>query len=417
MKLKHKNALINRIRRTLTILFLRPKCLLGPAVWLSNSESARIHRRVCLSCQPSLGRTSTWLLFVSKVLLWYTFLVWVSLFKTILISQKSPFRALDERKSKRHFSIWKKLGSWVYLGLWLGAKPQSYFSLKLYANKRESWLDYAFPQEQSNWHASLGFDDESMVRATLADKLATEQRLRKANIPCVITTNTLISGSLINENVVFVELDLFIKPNSYQGMRGCARLTFSDKSTDYHLSGYDLEMNRISIYGKENIASHLQILASSTDLLVQVMLFDHDQLTRYSDPRDISTLRIITCNNSGSIRVAHAMLEVAKKHDFYWDSYRVDVGTGALVITPDLDNKAQFRKGFCIPHWDQVCQNVRAGHQVLGRITTISWDVCVSPNGPVIIEGNSGWGLAAPQAASQSPLLRGELLSVYAQNL
>ena len=409
----YKTAFIVRFKRAWGNI-LAPGCLLGPAIWLSNSESSRIHRRVCRGRHSSRGSILPWIIFIVKVALWYALLVWVSLVITLLIDLK---RIRQDKANESYDSTLRRIGLWAYLGFWLGAKPQAYFRLRLYASPPKQWLNSAFPQEQSNWHNSLGYRNESSAKIELADKQITEERLHQNGVPCVNTVHILARGKPIDDHMMYTKQHYFIKPKSLNAMRGCARLNYQSERPDYQLTGYDLQLNPIAINGEQNINAYLQQLSSQVELLVQTMLTDHEQLSSYSDDRDISTLRIITCRFNEHIHVVHAMLEVAIKHTMHWARYDVDVATGILQLANDSSNDAEFPSDFTIPFWPRACKYVQDAHRSFDLIKTVSWDVCISPEGPVIIEGNSGWGLSAPQTTSQRPLLQGTLGSAYTLGL
>lgn len=385
-------------------------CLLGPAIWLSNSASARIHKRLCLQSHPSLGKYQSWAVFTLKVLLWFFLLAWISLTSAIYRAYKTPYK---NNVNGLTDTALHRLSAFLYLSFWLGVRPQTYFRLKLYTTPRERWVDYAFPQEQTNWHTTLGYADEHPIRAKLADKFTTALILANSNLPTIKSLAHFQANETLSKTQIFIDESIFIKPNSFNAMRGCARLLYKPDSSSYHLIGRDLFLQPISIQGEQDILAYLQKLANKTSFLIQPLLIDHQKLQHCSDDRDISTLRIITCHYNQQIHMVHAMLEVPLKNDEYWESYDIDLSNGELNILPGIDNKAGIRPRTRLPFWQQVCQTVLDGHQSLGKIKTISWDVCIQNDGPIIVEGNSGWDLSAPQSVCQTPLLQGTLKSAY----
>ena len=48
--------------------------------------------------------------------------------------------------------------------------------------------------------------------------------------------------------------------------------------------------------------------------------------------------------------------------------------------------------GFKIPYWDEIKKMVLEAALVNDKVNIVGWDVAISKNGPVIIEGNRGPG-------------------------
>lgn len=74
--------------------------------------------------------------------------------------------------------------------------------------------------------------------------------------------------------------------------------------------------------------------------------------------------------------------------------YKPGKGT-KTTIHPDT--KIQF-KGFKIPFYKECVDTCLLFHKKLG-IHSIGWDVAITENGPVIIEGNDNWELSLMQVA------------------
>ena len=395
--------------------------LLGPAIWLSNSEVARVHRNVCLKCHPSLGRLQARAVFICKISLWYFFLVWVHLVRALLLSRKIT---REEHSKSENNTFLLSLIPLIYLGFWLGVRPQAYFSLKLHQKPRHLWLSYVFPQEQPSWHQIHGYNLEQQIRTVLADKNQTEARLTGAQINCVQTLKMFKRNSHLDGNHIFTRQNYFIKPNKLNAMRGCVRLEYKHQSAIYTLTGYDLSRQKVSIQGQKDIATFLELLLNNTDLLIQPLLLDHPSMQPFKPPHanypqlnDITTVRVITCYYNYSVSLVNALLEVDQGASKGWVSYGIDIKTGKVNNSPPFNNAEDNRLlNKTIPFWQEIERISCSAHQCLGQIKTVSWDICISTNGPIIIEGNSGWGVIAPQLVCSQPLLTGVLKSAYAQH-
>ena len=48
-------------------------------------------------------------------------------------------------------------------------------------------------------------------------------------------------------------------------------------------------------------------------------------------------------------------------------------------------------EGYKIPHWNEIVENVKKAHLFFYGLHSIGWDVVVTDNGIMIIEGNDNW--------------------------
>ncbi len=52
--------------------------------------------------------------------------------------------------------------------------------------------------------------------------------------------------------------------------------------------------------------------------------------------------------------------------------------------------------GFVVPRFFEAVDLVKACHSLLPGLHSIGWDVAVTPEGPVLLEGNDDWDGAIP---------------------
>ena len=50
-----------------------------------------------------------------------------------------------------------------------------------------------------------------------------------------------------------------------------------------------------------------------------------------------------------------------------------------------------------IPYWNEVKELVLKAHSFLPEVPTIGWDVAITPNGPILLEGNDNWEISVIQ--------------------
>lgn len=65
---------------------------------------------------------------------------------------------------------------------------------------------------------------------------------------------------------------------------------------------------------------------------------------------------------------------------------------GDLRRTMHPDGKTSFAE-FSIPYWDQTVELVKQLNLLFPKLRNISWDIGITQDGPVVVEGNSGGGI------------------------
>lgn len=134
--------------------------------------------------------------------------------------------------------------------------------------------------------------------------------------------------------------------------------------------------------------------------IVEGYLVQHEEMSRLY-PYSVNTIRVASICHDGTVEIPYAILRVGANKSFV-DNFT----TGGMVADMDLETgKAKTDavdvhgnlfelhpdtlvpvKGFEIPYFKEGLDMVRrAGHDVNGYI---GWDVAITENGPVLIEGN-----------------------------
>ena len=90
----------------------------------------------------------------------------------------------------------------------------------------------------------------------------------------------------------------------------------------------------------------------------------------------------------------------------------IDMQTGKLTGT-GIDKKLNEHEcsatgirydGYPVPYWEEIKQLVLNAALVNDQIHFIGWDVAVTPDGPLLIEGNRGSGFDLPQVMAKRGL-------------
>lgn len=155
--------------------------------------------------------------------------------------------------------------------------------------------------------------------------------------------------------------------------------------------------------------------------LFQKKVIQHIEMSKLNE-NAINTLRIVTVNNNGEVYVLTSLLRVGTKQSGKVDNWAaggIAVGiqnNGFLKefgyykpnygIKTDMhpDSKIIFSE-FKVPMYEMACKIALQAHRFFYNIRTIGWDIAITPEGPLIIEGNDNWEISLMQACDR-PLLK-----------
>lgn len=135
-------------------------------------------------------------------------------------------------------------------------------------------------------------------------------------------------------------------------------------------------------------------------------------------PEAINTLRIVTINNNDHIQVLSVLLRIGTKETGNVDNwasggiaigvekngflkkegyYKPPFGT-KTSIHPDTN--VVFEK-FKIPNFQEALDLACNAHNLFYGIHSIGWDIALTTDGPMIIEGNDNWAISLMQACNR----------------
>ena len=69
-------------------------------------------------------------------------------------------------------------------------------------------------------------------------------------------------------------------------------------------------------------------------------------------------------------------------------------------------------EGVTIPHWQRIKELALKPHTTLPRLGITAWDIGLSANGPILIEGNTNWAFDLVQIVHDTPIEQTRLSSV-----
>lgn len=157
------------------------------------------------------------------------------------------------------------------------------------------------------------------------------------------------------------------------------------------------------------------------DFLIQPFLDNHPDFAVLCPTEDVVTIRVITeIHPLRGMECYSATLEIPndtpdgamKGHTIL----PIEHSTGLVMRFPRfLSPPAQARHdavydrigNHTVPFWDTIMKSTIQAHKCFSDVRAIAWDYVVTPSGPVMLEGNTGWG-ATTQQVLYGGLLRNE---------
>lgn len=184
---------------------------------------------------------------------------------------------------------------------------------------------------------------------------------------------------------------IFKRPDAYQG-NGIERFTYTNETET---------LEKFNQLQKENA-------------LVEEVIVQHKDIAAFN-PLTVNTVRVSTLCINGNVHFIGACLKTGNGNSSVDNLVKGGVGCGVdvktgKVITDGFDHDLNTVKAhpvsgckfkdFCIPNWNILIETVQKAAvfcEQNGDGHLIGWDVAVTPDGVVLIEGNWNQGLTLIQ--------------------
>ncbi len=292
---------------------------------------------------------------------------------------------------------------------------EQYFSKFLYRKGVTNFNDYVMTHKLRDKCWTL---NDPRYNTILDDKYLFELFFRKHNLPVTNTyahnVNSLFfaGGDFIQINTPDEFLD-FVKDIS-SGSKHSENIFIKKEAGTgggkyiYRVSYSSLQNNR------EELNKIFKIVLDSS-FIFQEEVIQHEALSRIN-PHCVNTMRIETFTNKENVsRIMSGMLRLGFS-DAYLDNVSkggayvgIDFTTGKLrrEAVSDFTNgrartylehpgsKIKF-EGYELPYFKETTELVIAASQLIPQVKVIGWDVAITPEGPILIEGNEFPGMMSP---------------------
>jgi hypothetical protein len=331
--------------------------------------------------------------------------VFLNLRKVKLIADAPS--CFPEKKLKSRDVILKENRAWVRKYRELNSFYRLY-GLDVEGSSEQDFIDYRSFMESRNVVNRIGQLDSQVV--LLRDKFLFYKYMSSFNMPVPEVFAVFFDGKLYDTSMNLKDLSSL------------------ENETDYFVKEVDGEcasfVKRVPDFQSFN--KMLPQIQKGKFILQRKMV----QCAKMAqiNPNAINTLRIVTINKNGNVSVLTSLLRIGTSQTGHVDNWAA--GGIAIGIDDDAhlkefgfykpkygtktdihpDTKIVFKE-FEVPMYADALNLVCSAHKFFYNVRAIGWDVAISENGPVIIEGNDNWEISLQQACDK-PLKKLWLQSV-----
>lgn len=388
-----------------------PHGLIGPAyLWPSADERVHLHRTLWWKHGDRWPRP-LWL--AAEFWLWLRWVCW----HAVPACRRSLRRMASVVEQEEGISRRIQRLRILKLALFWCIPPWESYRYRLYRAPNAA-LDYIYDAETFAYHVwrsePLGLQADSIKR--LQDKLHLADELAEDGVPVV---TTLAMAREYREAPWFEALvkkheRVFCKTNS--GNRGAG--AFSAWSTPEGIVGQTF--GGAALPEATAVEAAWRELLAKDGALIQPYLANHPDLAPLAYNRETITVRFISQwridpgEDAAACYCLSAELEVpagrTANGDTFYAILPIHPETGAfLPPEPRLIAEQAVRDAVLnvqaaaqalgrLPDWSHLAELSCRAHDGFPDIRAIAWDWVPAPSGPVLLEGNFGWGTAAVQA-------------------
>ena len=254
----------------------------------------------------------------------------------------------------------------------------------------------------------------------LNDKLGFHEVCGKHGLPAPPLVMVLRDGDVVGGERRLPEADLFVKPVKARGGIGAERWAFVGARRYRSSDGRECtEAELLELLGERS---------REKAQLVQRRLCNHPDLADLGAGA-LSTARVMTVlNEKGEYEAALAVFRTCVDPSSPVDNFHagglvaaVDLGSGELgqasgggsIGVPKVADMIRCDThplsgapitGRRLPFWSEAKELATRAHAAFPRLAVVGWDIAFTPEGPVVIEGNSGPDVDLMQVGHQAPM-------------
>lgn len=315
--------------------------------------------------------------------------------------------------------VWRQWLQMVRLAISVPMMPEDYYKFEFYRpEERMRASRYLHRFETKNVLFALTTTDTKVrQRAPLNDKVDFTEHAASAGLPVVDILCHFSQGTRIAGSGALPKHDLFTKPREGKGGRGGQVWLFDPSTDSYQQVGKDRALTA------DELIHRFEQRSRSGDWILQPRITTHHELDdlalgvastcriisildEYGDPEPVVGAMRLPAVAQRSVDNIHAggisaPIDLTTGTLGYATDLGVKAGRGRLATHPVTGGRIQGR---ILPAWDEVLELVRQAHRAFAPRVLVGWDVCITDDGPVLIEGNGQPCVDHIQRTHASPL-------------
>lgn len=395
------------VKKAIKLLHRRvpPTVLSWRMLLFSKNRVIRLRRMVFFNSWPNQSRL-LWLIITLYFLLkWYLFYGWLKTARVYKWHRSGVLAQHGVGKARQALILFKA----AFLN---GITPEAVYQFALYNVPEEEWLDYVYRHETEQFHAVISRSASSESIRFMTSKAHFAKVLRDNGLPYVETMLFLNKGEPLKEDEIIQKRSLFFKPEAGSRGEGCFILEYDAASGTHTWDGN----------AAGGFLAHLTIAMKETNYLVQPLLKNSDAMESLCGNIGLVVVRLVTGMVGGAPKALYAMLQVPVQEKPIWFRMAsIDVDSGKVLATPTIGLSTAWDEerlamvpltGKAIPDWAEALNIAKSAHFLAADIPTVGWDVAFTEEGPVLLEGNIGWGIDIHELHLRKPALTDQLSEV-----
>lgn len=208
-----------------------------------------------------------------------------------------------------------------------------------------------------------------------------------------------------------IELINFKKINFKKNMKGFCKSIYGEEGKGVFL--LEIKNQKIYINNKEEDIKILKSLMEEESFL-QEEIIQHEEMRKLY-PKSVNTLRVVTILKDKEVLIYNVIQKIGA-YENTCDNWHlggvivgVDLFTGKLksdgLLTQGYGEKVKKHpntgtkfENFKIPYFKQALEKAKELHKEFINIKSIGWDIAITNEGPIFIEGNDNWDFVMFQA-------------------
>jgi len=299
--------------------------------------------------------------------------------------------------------------------------PSEYFGYELWQPNRRAIIDdYLYCNEAPRLFKVLNRPSEP---DPIDDKLEFHALCKAHGLPTPAVLAAFAPGGKLIEFEAGQppKRALFVKPRSGFGGDGIER---------FRWDGVAFENDRGCRLTPEDLDHQLATRARDENrtLLVQPLLSNHPEL--YVDGA-LVTVRLVTgCPTNGDVAAIFGFIYFSR-----FDERRatepwrfeglIEAATGRIISGSPQDSpgiiysrrQSDLNDTYRLPEWDVALTYAKAAHRACSNFAFIAWDVALTDQGPLLLEGNETWSPGTYQHLLGEPLGHTKFAAILATRL